>query len=91
VLPDVPLGTANAQLNVPCVVPVSNEPTVQPETITESKIKPTVLDKEKPFPETVTVVPTAPCPGATLIRGVVTVNPWAELRTAVVVSVPTIA
>ncbi|MGA7475713.1 MAG: hypothetical protein WBW47_00655 [Thermoplasmata archaeon] len=32
------------------------------------------VDTEKPVPATVTVAPIGPCPGATVMAGVVTVN-----------------
>ncbi len=57
VVPDVPLGTANVQLNDP-VAPVVREPAVQFVIITPSKTSPTGLLAEKPIPDTVTVAPT---------------------------------
>jgi hypothetical protein len=71
--PDVPLGTLNVQLNDP-VASVVRVPLVQAVTVTPSMTKPTVLDTEKPVPDTVTVAPAGPCPGDTVMVGVVTVN-----------------
>jgi hypothetical protein len=71
--PDVPLGTSNVQLNAPAPL-VVNEPAEQLETGTPSKTNPTVLDTEKPVPATVTVAPTGPWLGLTVIAGTVTVN-----------------
>ncbi len=76
VVPEVPLGTANVQLNAP-VVPVVNEPLVQlaPVIVLVSKTNDvSAVDTEKPVPETVTLPPTGPCVGVTVIAGVVTVN-----------------
>ena len=73
VVPDVPLGTAKVQLNVPVALVVS-EPLVHEEIVTPSKRSPTELDTEKPVPDTVTVAPTGPRLGVTVIFGVVTEN-----------------
>jgi hypothetical protein len=73
VVPDVPLGTLNVQLNDP-VPPVVKEPLVQFVIVLESKTRPTVLNTEKPVPETVTVAPTGPLAGLTAILGVVTLK-----------------
>ncbi len=74
VVPDVPLGTLNVQLNAP-VVPVVREPLVQLAIVTESSISDSnAVDTEKPVPATVTVASFGPCPGVTVIVGVVTVN-----------------
>jgi hypothetical protein len=74
VVPDVPLGTANVQLNVP-VAPVVREPLVQLTIVTESNTSvDNAVDTEKPVPATVTVAPIGPCAGVTVIAGVVTVN-----------------
>ncbi len=74
VVPDVPLGTLNVQVNAP-VVPVVREPLVQLVIVTESKTSDdSAVDTEKPVPETVTLAPTGPCVGVTVIAGVVTVN-----------------
>jgi hypothetical protein len=73
-VPDVPPGTANVQLNVPAEVVVSPPPMEQLEMVTPSKTSPTGLETEKPVPDTVTVAPTGPCFGLTVIFGVVTVN-----------------
>ncbi len=47
---------------------------MQLEIVTPSKTSPTVLDTEKPVPDTVTVAPTGPWLGLTVIAGVVIVN-----------------
>ena len=74
VVPDVPLGTLNVQLNAP-VAPVVKEPLLQLAIVTESNSSDdNVVDTEKPVPATVTVAPIGPCPGVTVIAGVVTVN-----------------
>jgi hypothetical protein len=73
VVPDVPLGTLNVQPNAP-VVSVVRVPLVQVVIATPPMTKPTVLDTEKPVPDTVTVAPTGPCPGDTVMVGVVKVN-----------------
>ncbi len=73
-VPDVPLGTANVQLNVP-VAPVVREPLMQLVIVTESNARDdSAVDTEKPVPETVTLAPTGPCVGVTVIASVVTVN-----------------
>jgi len=76
VVPDVPLGTGNVQLNDPGGVPtVVNEPLVQLVIGFASKARDVgVVDTEKPVPATVTVAPMGPWPGVTVIVGVVTVN-----------------
>ena len=74
VVPDVPEGTLNTQLNAP-VAPVVSEPLVQLEMVTPSKTSDaSAVDTEKPVPDTVTVAPSGPCPGVTVIDGVVSVN-----------------
>jgi hypothetical protein len=74
VVPDVPLGTANVQLNAP-VAPVVNEPDVQLGIVTPSNTNDaSTVETENPVPETVTVAPTGPWPGVTVIAGTVTVN-----------------
>ena len=57
--PDVPLGTANVHEKAP-EASVPSEPPVQLETVTVSKFSPTVLNTEKPLPDTVTVAPIGP-------------------------------
>jgi hypothetical protein len=74
VVPDVPLGTTNVQLNDPPVVPVVKDPLVQFVTVTPSKTSPTMLETENPMPDTFTVAPTGPCVGLTVIVGEVTLN-----------------
>ena len=56
VVPDVPLGTANVQLNDPVAPVVRYRP--YSSRITPSKTSPTGLLAEKPIPDTVTVAPT---------------------------------
>lgn len=74
VVPDVPLGTLNVQLNAP-VAPVVREPEVQLLMVTPSKTSDArIFDTEKPVPDIVTVVPTGPEVTESLIAGVVTVN-----------------
>jgi len=73
VVPDVPLGTLNVHVNTP-VPPVVKEPLVQLAIVTPSKTSPTALVTENPVPEIVTVAPTGPWVGLTVIAGVVTVN-----------------
>ncbi len=90
VVPDVPPGTANVQLNAP-VAPVDREPLVQfePVIVAPSKLNPTRLPTEKFVPATVTAAPNGPCPGVTVIPGVVTVNVCALVGVLVVTSSPT--
>ncbi len=74
VVPDVPPGTTNVQVNAPVAL-VVNEPLVQLVIVTESKTSDdSAVDTEKPVPATVTVAPIGPCPGVTVIAGGVTVN-----------------
>ena len=74
VVPDTPAGTANVQLNAP-VAPVVREPLVQLAIVLVSKTNDvSAVDTEKPVPATVTVAPTGPCVGVTVIASVVTVN-----------------
>jgi hypothetical protein len=74
VVPEVPLGTLNVQLNAP-VAPAVKEPLVQLAIVTESNTSDdNAVDTENPVPATVTVAPIGPCPGVTVIVGVVTVN-----------------
>jgi hypothetical protein len=70
VVPDVPLGTLNVQLNLPVVLAV-NEPLVQLVIVLESKTSDfSFVDAVKPAPETVTFAPWGPCVGLTLMDGV---------------------
>lgn len=71
VVPDVPDGTANAQLNAP-FPPVVSEPGAQLVIVFPSNTNPTVLSTENPVPATVTVAPTGPWLGLTVIFSVVT-------------------
>ena len=72
VVPDVPRGTANVQLKDP-VPPVVKEPLVQLVIVLESRISDfSAVDTEKPVPDTVTIEPTGPRVGLTLIAGVFT-------------------
>ena len=73
VVPDVPTGTLNVHVNAPAP-PVVKEPLVQLEIVTPSKTSPTTLATEKPVPATVTVAPTGPWVGLTVMAGVVTRN-----------------
>ena len=81
VVPDVSPGTTNAQLNAP-VVSVVRAPLVQFALViaAPSKPNPTKLVTEKFVPETVTVAPVGPCPGVTVIAGVVTVKAVVAVR-----------
>lgn len=72
-VPEVPLGTVKEQLNDPVPL-VVREPFVQPVIGTLSRTSPTVLDTEKPVPETVTVLPTGPFTELTPIQGFVTLK-----------------
>jgi hypothetical protein len=73
-VPEVPLGTANVQLNAP-VAPVVSDPLVQEEMGTLSKTSDaSALDTEKPVPDTFTVAPIGPRFGVTTMLGVVTLN-----------------
>ena len=74
VVPAVPLGTRNVHENVPLALAVS-DPDVQLETRTPSNIREAkAVEAENPVPETVTLAPTGPSPGDTVIAGVVTVK-----------------
>jgi hypothetical protein len=75
VVPNVPLGTTNVQLKAP-VPPVVNEPPPgQLEIARESNTSDVSdVETEKPVPATVTVAPTGPTPGVTVIPGAVTVK-----------------
>ena len=68
VVPDVPLGTLKVQLNAPFPLVVS-EPDVQLVIVFPSNTSPTVLSSENPVPATVTVAPTGPWFGVTVITG----------------------
>ncbi len=94
VVPDVPLGTANVQLNEP-VSSTVREPLVQLVIVIESNTSEVRgVDTENPVPDTVTVVPTEPWPGVTVMVGVVTVNvpvvvcPPTSVAVTVVIEVP---
>ena len=74
VVPDVPPGTLNEQLNAP-VAPVVRDPDEQLATVTPSNTREASgLDTEKPVPATVTAEPVGPWPGVTVIAGTVTLN-----------------
>jgi hypothetical protein len=67
-LPDVPLGTWKEQLKDPEAL-VLSEPVEQLVTDTASKTSDrSVVEFEKPVPETVTSAPTGPCEGFTVIE-----------------------
>ncbi len=71
---DVRAGTVTVQLTVPDA-PVVSEPERQLEIRTPSNTSDSSgADTENPVPDTVTVAPTGPWPGATESVGVVTVN-----------------
>jgi hypothetical protein len=73
-VPEVPLGTAEVQLNAPVTSAVS-EPLVQLEIATPSNTsEASGVETENPDPDTVTVAPIGPCPGETRSPGVVTVK-----------------
>jgi hypothetical protein len=74
VVPEVSPGTFISQENEP-EVSVVREPLEQPEIITPSNTREANgVDAENPVPETVSVAPTGPWPGSTVMEGVVTVN-----------------
>ena len=91
-VPDVPLGTANVQLNEP-VAPAVSEPLVQLEIETLSKTSDaSAAEPVKFVPATVTAAPTGPWAGVTVIAGTpkvtgtpklapLTVNPPVEDQT----------
>jgi hypothetical protein len=75
VVPAAPLSTVNVQLNAPESFVVKEPPPVQLETSVESNTSDgRTVDTEKPIPDTVTVAPRGPCPGVTMISGVVMVK-----------------
>jgi hypothetical protein len=85
----VPLGTLNVHENVPVALVVS-EPDVQLVIVTPSNTSDvSATDTENPVPDTVTVAPTGPWVGDTVIAGVVTVNVSAVVEVLVATSVPT--
>jgi hypothetical protein len=74
VVPDVPLGTLNVQVNAPVAL-VVRDPVVQLLTGMESNSSEVrAADTVNPVPDTVTVAPTGPWIGLTMIVGVVTVK-----------------
>ena len=80
VVPDVPAGTLNVQLNEP-VPSVVRLPLVQLAIVTESNTRDdNAVDTENPVPATVTVAPIGPCPGVTVIASVVTVKAVVAVR-----------
>jgi hypothetical protein len=89
VVPDVPLGTRNVQVNAPVPL-VVKEPFVQLVIAFASKTRDSsAVDTEKPVPETVTVAPTGPWAGATVMLGTVTENVVALVGVLVATSTPT--
>jgi hypothetical protein len=90
VVPDVPMGTGNVQLNAPLASAICEETPVQftASIVTWSKTRDaSAVETEKPVPATVTVAPTGPWPGDTVIVGVVTVNVTELLVSELAVSV----
>jgi hypothetical protein len=94
-VPEVPLGTRNAQLNDP-VTSVESDPDTHEEIVTPSKTSDaSVAETENPDPDTVTVAPIGPWEGITVIDTEVTVNApiavWPPTSVAVTVEpdVPT--
>ncbi|MGA3021608.1 MAG: hypothetical protein ABSE66_02220, partial [Thermoplasmata archaeon] len=79
VFPEVPLGTANVQPNDPVAL-VVKEPFVQLAIGMLSNTNPTVLDTEKPVPDTVTGAPGGPFTGVTPVHSVVTLNGTVAVR-----------
>jgi hypothetical protein len=74
VVPEVPEGTGNVQEKAP-VAPVVSEPLVHVEIATPSSTSEVSgVDTVNPVPATVTGAICGPCPGVTVIAGVVTVN-----------------
>jgi hypothetical protein len=74
VVPEVPPGTLNVQLNAP-VAPDVREPLVQVVIVLESRTSDfNFFTAEKPVPDTVTVAPTGPCVGLTRMDSAVAVN-----------------
>lgn len=73
-VPLVPVGTRSWQLKCPAPSAVV-EPLAQEEIVTPSKrSEASAVFTGKPVPATVTVDPTGPCPGVTVIAGVVPVK-----------------
>ena len=74
-VPEVPVGTAKVQVNVPLELVVS-EPLLQLDIDTESKrSEASGVEALKPEPETVTDAPAGPWPGLTEIAGIENVTP----------------
>ncbi len=72
------------------VAPVVREPLVQLVIVTESNTSDdSAVDTENPVPATVTVAPIGPCPGVTVIAGVVTVNDCGAVWVSEPLSSPT--
>jgi hypothetical protein len=75
VVPAAPRSTVIVQLNVPESFVVKEPPPVQLEIFVESNSSDVrAVDTEKPVPDTVTMAPTGPRPGVTIISGVVMVK-----------------
>jgi len=94
VVPEVPAGTWNWQLNAPVAL-VVRLPVLQLEIVWESNTsEASGVETENPVPLTVTLAPWGPCAGVTDIDGVVTVNgvvalwPPASVARTVVPEVP---
>jgi hypothetical protein len=74
VVPEVPDGTGNVQVNTP-VAFAESVPELQVVTVTPSNTSDVIaVETENPVPRTSTGDPTGPWPGDTAIAGVVTVN-----------------
>jgi hypothetical protein len=74
VVPEVPLGTSKVQEKWPEASDVK-EPLVQIETVTVSNTRDVNgVETENPVPATITVAPSGPWLGVTVIAGTVTVN-----------------
>ena len=79
VVPEVPLGTGNAQEMAP-VLPAQSDPVVHRVMVTVSNTRDvTIFETENPLPEIVTAAPTGPCADVRVIVSGVTLNlAWAD-------------
>jgi hypothetical protein len=88
VVPEVPLGTSNVHAKDP-VLPVVSEPDTKFVIDTPSNTRElNGVDTEKPVPETSTVAPTGPRPGAIVIASPVTLKVTPLVVVSVATSVP---